>query len=82
MIRKSARQALSAKQAVLVNIAAVAAAIAASMMIMLFMGMKPLTVYGKIITGSLGSAYRFRETVNKAIPLTVLSLGTGIAFKM
>ena len=82
MIRKSARQALSAKQAVLVNIAAVAAAIAASMVIMLFMGMNPLTVYGKIISGSLGSAYRFRETVNKAIPLTVLSLGTGIAFKM
>ena len=44
MIRKSARQALSAKQAVLVNIAAVAAAIAASMMIMLFMRMNLLNM--------------------------------------
>ena len=49
MIRKSARQALSAKQAVLVNIAAVAAAIAASMVIMLFMGMNPLTVYVPVV---------------------------------
>jgi simple sugar transport system permease protein len=46
------------------------------------MGYNPLAVYGRIIAGSLGTAYRFRETVHKAIPLTVLSLGTAIAFRM
>ena len=49
---------------------------------MALMKLNPFEVYSKIINGSLGSAYRFRETVNKAIPLTVLSLGTGMAFKM
>ena len=82
MIRKSARQALSFKKKVLINTAAVVSAIAASMIIMALMKLNPFEVYSKIINGSLGSAYRFRETVNKAIPLTVLSLGTGMAFKM
>ncbi len=82
MIRKSARQALSFKKKVFINTAAVVSAIAASMIIMALMKLNPFEVYSKIINGSLGSAYRFRETVNKAIPLTVLSLGTGMAFKM
>lgn len=82
MIRKSARQAFSTKQKILINILAILAAILASMIIMTLMKMNPFEVYGKIIKGSLGSTYRFRETVNKTIPLTILSLGTGIAFKM
>lgn len=82
MIRKSARQALSFKKKVFINTAAVVSSIAASMIIMALMKLNPFEVYSKIINGSLGSAYRFRETVNKAIPLTVLSLGTGMAFKM
>lgn len=82
MIRKSARQALSFKKKVFINTTAVVSAIAASMIIMALMKLNPFEVYSKIINGSLGSAYRFRETVNKAIPLTVLSLGTGMAFKM
>jgi simple sugar transport system permease protein len=49
---------------------------------MAMIGYNPLDVYGKIISGSLGSAYRFRETVNKAIPLVVLSLGIAVAFRM
>lgn len=82
MIIKSARQALSFKKKVFINTVAVVSAIAASMIIMALMKLNPFEVYSKIINGSLGSAYRFRETVNKAIPLTVLSLGTGMAFKM
>jgi simple sugar transport system permease protein len=58
------------------------AAIAASALVMVFMGYNPVEIYGKIIEGSLGSAYRFRETVNKAIPLATLSLGILVAFKM
>jgi simple sugar transport system permease protein len=49
---------------------------------MAILGYNPLEVFGKMITGSLGTAYRFRESVNKAIPLTILSLGTAAAFRM
>lgn len=82
MLRKQARAALPQNKLILVNILAVVAALVASMVIMLFMKLNPFEVYAKIIVGSMGTAYRFHETVNKAIPLTVLSLGTCIAFKM
>jgi len=82
MIRAVTRKALPAKFEILVRIIAVVAAIAASMIIMLCMKFNPFVVYANILKGSLGSGYRFCQTVNKAIPLTVLSLGTGIAFKM
>lgn len=39
-------------------------------------------MFGKIIEGSLLSAHRITETVRKAVPLTVLSLGISIAFQM
>jgi simple sugar transport system permease protein len=66
----------------LLRAAAILSALAASAFIMLIMGYNPLEVFGKIIGGSLGTAYRFRETVNKAIPLAALSLGTAVAFRM
>ncbi|HPO02240.1 MAG TPA: ABC transporter permease [Treponemataceae bacterium] len=61
---------------------AVFAALAASSLVMLFLGYNPLEVYGRMISGSLGTAYRFRETINKTIPLVVLSLGIAVAFRM
>lgn len=64
------------------RIAAIFCALAASAIIMIFIGYNPISVFGKILEGSLKSAYRFRETVNKAIPLAVLSLGIAIAFRM
>ena len=76
------RKPLPTLQRVLVRVGAVVAAVIASMLIMLCMKLNPFEVYSKLVKGSLGTAYRFRETVNKTIPLTILSLGTCIAFKM
>jgi simple sugar transport system permease protein len=66
----------------LLRVAAVLVALLASAVVMLLMGYNPLDVFGTIGRGAVGTFYRFRETVNKAIPLTVLSLGTAIAFRM
>lgn len=82
MIRITAKTELSRKRTTCMRILAVAAALTAAALIMLCMKLNPLKIYGQIIAGSLGSAYRFRETVNKAVPLTVLSLGIGLAFRM
>jgi simple sugar transport system permease protein len=81
-IRIVARTELSGSGEKLLRVAAALAAILASGIIIAIMGYNPFDVFGRIISGSLGSAYRFRETVNKAIPLTVLSLGTAVAFRM
>jgi ABC-type uncharacterized transport system permease subunit len=82
MIRIVSRSEPSPLRENLLRAAAVFSALLASALIMLFIGYNPLEVYGKIIEGSLKSAYRFRETINKAIPLVVLSLGIAVAFKM
>ncbi|MDR2134371.1 MAG: ABC transporter permease [Treponema sp.] len=82
MIRIAARPEVSGFRENLLRIAAAFTALAASALIMALMGYRPLDVFGNILSGSLGTAYRFRETVNKAVPLTVLSLGTAVAFRM
>jgi simple sugar transport system permease protein len=82
MLRITAKPELSGIRENLLRIAAVCAAIASSMLIMALMGFNPFTIYSNILSGSLGSAYRFMQTINKAIPLSVLSLGTAAAFRM
>ena len=47
-----------------------------------FLKLNPLAVYASMIDGSLGSAYRIKETINSTIPLVITSLGISIAFKM
>ena len=81
-IRIAARTELSGAREKLLRIAAAAAALAASGVIMAVMGYNPFEVFAKMLSGSLGTAYRFKETINKAIPLSVLSLGTAVAFRM
>ena len=82
MLRISAKPEVSGIRENLLRVAAALAAIAASMLIMALMGFNPFDVYRNIINGSLGTAYRFKETIHKAIPLSVLSLGTAVAFRM
>ncbi|MDR3337716.1 MAG: ABC transporter permease [Treponema sp.] len=81
-IEKRPEAALSKFSNVKRTLVASFAALVAAAIVMVFMGYNPLDIYGKIIEGSLGTAYRFRETVNKAIPLAMLSLGVAVAFKM
>lgn len=82
MIRIAAKTEASGKKAILFRAAAILSALAASAVIIAIIGYNPFDVFAKIFKGSLGSSYRFRETVNKAIPLSVLSLGTAVAFRM
>ncbi|MDR1318772.1 MAG: ABC transporter permease [Treponema sp.] len=82
MIRIAARPEVSGFRENLLRAAAALIALLASALIVALMGYNPLEVFARIISGSLGTAYRVRETVNKAIPLTVLSLGTAVAFRM
>lgn len=49
---------------------------------LLVLKFNPLEVYAAIIEGSFGSAYTMKQTLIKAIPLIITSLGISIAFKM
>lgn len=62
-------------------ISIVIALLAAALVIGL-LGFNPVLVYKEMIRGSLGNAYRFKETINKTIPILVMGLGFTISFKM
>lgn len=66
----------------LLRLGAAFGALVAAALIMLVLGYNPIQVFTEIIKGSTGTVYRLKETVNKAIPLIVLSLGIAVAFKM
>ena len=51
-------------------------------MFLLILKLNPIKVYAAIIEGSFGSAYTIKQTIIKAIPLIIASLGISIAFKM
>ena len=82
MLRITAKPEVSGIRENLLRIAAACVAILSSMLIMALMGFNPFEIYKNIIDGSLGSAYRFMQTINKVIPLSILSLGTAAAFRM
>jgi len=82
MIRIVTRPEPSAFRENVLRLFAVVAALAAAAVFMAMMGYNPFDIYAKMIAGSLKSAYRFKETVNKTIPLVVLSLGIAVAFRM
>jgi len=48
----------------------------------LFLGYKPMEVFGSMLKGSVGSGYNLRETIVRTIPLVVTSLGISLAFRM
>ncbi|MDJ0782925.1 MAG: ABC transporter permease [Desulfosarcinaceae bacterium] len=57
------------------------AGLAAISVIFLFFGVNPLFALKKIFVGSFGSAYGFKETVTKAIPLMLVGSGLALAFR-
>lgn len=49
---------------------------------LLVLKLNPIEVYAAIIKGSFGTSYTIKQTLIKAIPLIITSLGISIAFKM
>lgn len=82
MLKVVKKDEVSGWQNLKLRIIAVIGALLASSLIMLVFGYNPFEIYYKIIEGSTFTQYRFIETINKTIPLIVLSLGIAVAFKM
>lgn len=76
------KQDMQPRQILVMRGCTVVAALVFAALVILLLGYNPITVYSKIIEGSLFTSFRIQETLHKAIPLIVLSLGVSIAFKM
>ncbi|MCB0993778.1 MAG: ABC transporter permease [Acidimicrobiales bacterium] len=61
--------------------AAVVAALLAGGLILLVSGRNPLTAYGAIIDGALGSKFAIGETLARAAPLAIVGYGAAVALR-
>ncbi len=81
-LRVTKRDAMSRKKEYTVRILAVALSIVFAGVIMLLFGLDPLKIFKSLIVGSVGTQMRIKQTLIKAIPLCIASLGISVAFKM
>lgn len=75
------RERISAPVTLLILVFSLAAGMAAVGLIFLACGVNPLFAFDKIFSGSFGSAYGFKETITKAIPLMLIGGGLALVFK-
>lgn len=81
-IRITKRDDLPKKKEILITILAVILSIVFAGIILVIFGLNPFHIFREIILGSVGTGHRITQTIVKAIPLIVTSLGIIVAFKM
>ena len=82
MLKIQKKQGMTSKQETLLRVGTVVVALIAAGLVMACLGYNPFTMYAKLLKGAVGSAYNFRSTVAKCVPLLIMSLGVSVAFKM
>lgn len=82
MMKMSTRTNVKPGYKALVRIIGLLCAVVVTGIFLLVLGHNPFSVYGSMINGSIGSAYNFKETIIRTIPLVVISLGISLAFRM
>ena len=75
-IRITKRDNLSRKKEILITLLAIV------LSILLIFGLNPFEIFKEIIMGSIGTGLRVKQTIVKAVPLIITSMGIIVAFKM
>lgn len=82
MIRFVKKTEVTRRESFIIRMSAVIFALLVTSIFLLFLNLNPLEVYGAMLKGAFGSAYKFKQTIIKAVPLLITSLGIAVAFKM
>ena len=82
MMKISKRAELPRRQEYVIRAIAIAFSIACAGLVIMILGFNPITVFREIVIGALGTELRVQQTIVKAIPLLITSLGILVAFKM
>jgi simple sugar transport system permease protein len=82
MIHIVKKEVPKARDKIIIRVISILAALLVASIIVIFAQANPFQLYIGIIQGCFGSFYRFSATIEKMIPLLVLSLGVMVAFKM
>ena len=82
MMKISKRAELPKRQEYVIRAVAIAFSVACAGLVIMILGFNPVTVFREIVIGALGTELRIQQTIVKAIPLLITSLGILVAFKM
>ena len=82
MMKISKRAELPKRQEIMINAVAILFSLICAGLVILILGYDPITVFREIVLGALGTELRIQQTIIKAIPLIITSLGILVAFKM
>lgn len=65
----------------LVPAAAVLGALAVNAVLLLALGVSPLTAYTSMVAGAIGSGQSMSDTLSKTVPIALIALGVGLTFR-
>ncbi len=78
----TSRSDCSGREAAVIRSSAIALSLIAAGIFILLIGHNPLAVYASMVDGAFGTAYRITETLRRAVPLVIASLGIAAAFRL
>lgn len=81
-IRITKRDDLPKNKEILITVLAVLLSIVFAGIILVIFGLNPFHIFQEIVMGSVGTSLRIKQTIIKAIPLIIASMGIIVAFKM
>src|SRR3712207_3670886 len=82
MLKIVKKSEISRSESIRIRILAIILALVLVGIFISVLGLNPINVYSSMIKGSIGSEYKIKQTIIKAIPLIISSLGIAVAFKM
>ena len=82
MLKISNRAELPRNQEAVIRAIAIILSIVCAGLVIMILGFNPIKVFSQIVIGALGTEMRIQQTIIKAIPLLITSLGILVAFKM
>ncbi|WP_419820975.1 ABC transporter permease [Anoxybacterium hadale] len=82
MIKITKRAELPKRQEYVIRAIAILFSLICAGLVIAILGFNPLAVFQQIVLGALGTELRIQQTIVKAIPLIITSLGILVAFKM
>lgn len=82
MVKITKKAALPKSREILIQVLAIVLALVFAGLVIALIGFNPFLVYWNIIDGSIGSGIKIQQTIIKAIPLVIASMGILVAFKM
>lgn len=82
MMKLTKRPELPRRQEMMIRAAAVIFSLVCAGFVIWILGFNPLVVFRDIVLGAIGTELRIKQTILKAIPLLITSMGILVAFKM